>query len=96
MNKVTSGFREYDLEEVIKEYTEFSQGEELEQALPKTVGGTKVHLLLGIKNTRLQPTLLKVLPSGVGVYQSPFKDVWGSRIMFADLTKFFKNKLGNI
>ena len=96
MDKVTSGFREYDLEEVIKEYTEFSQGEELEQALPKTVGGTKVHLLLGIKNTRLQPTLLKVLPSGVGVYQSPFKDVWGSRIMFADLTKFFENKLGNI
>ena len=61
---------------MIKEYTEFGQGEELEQVLPKTVGGTKVHLLIGIKNTRLQPTLLKVLPSGVGVYLSPFKDVW--------------------
>ena len=89
MDKVTSGFGEYDLKEVIKEYTEFGHGEELEQVLPKTVGGTKVHLLFGIKNTRLQPTLLNVLPSGVGVYLSPFKDVWGSRIMFAGPHKVF-------
>ena len=61
MDKVTSGFGEYNLEEVIKEHTEFGQGVELKQVLPKTVGGTKVHLLLGIKNTRLQPILLKEL-----------------------------------
>ena len=61
----------------------------MEQVLPKTVGGTKVHLLLGIKNSRLQTTLLKVLPSGIGVYLSPFKDVWGSRIMFAGPHKVF-------
>ena len=89
MDKVTSGFGDYKLEEVIKEYTKFGQGEELEQVLPKTVGGTMVHLLLGIKNTRLQPILLKVLPSGVGVYLSPFKDVWGSRIIFAGSHKVF-------
>ena len=57
--------------------------------LPKTVGGTKVHLLLGIKNTRIQPVLIKVLPSGVGVYLSPFKDVWGSRVIFAGPSKVF-------
>ena len=61
----------------------------MEQVLPKTVGGTKVHILIGIKITRLQPTLLKVLPSGVGVYLSSFKDVWGSSIMFAGPHKVF-------
>ena len=51
--------------------------------------GTKVHLLLGIKNTRIQPTLLRVLPSGVGVYLSPLEDIWGSRIIFAGPNKVF-------
>ena len=49
----------------------------------------KVHLLLRIKNTRIQPVLIRVLPSGVGVYLSPFKDVWGSRIIFAGPNKVF-------
>ena len=57
--------------------------------LPETVGGTKVHLLLGITNTRIQPTLLRVLTSGVEVYLSPFKDVWGSRIILAGPNKVF-------
>ena len=42
-----------------------------------------------MKNTRIQPVLLWVLPSGVGVYLSPFKDVGGSRIIFAGPSKFF-------
>ena len=33
--------------------------------------------------------LIRVLLSGVGVYLSPFKDVWGSRIIFAGLSKVF-------
>ena len=50
---------------------------------------SRVHLLLGVKNTRIQPTLIKVLPSGVGVYLSPFKEIWGSRIIFAGPNKEF-------
>ena len=65
-----------------------SDGEK-ENILPKTVGGSKVHLLLGIKNTKIQPVLIKVLPSGVGVYLSPFKDVDGSRIIYAEPSKCF-------
>ena len=42
-----------------------------------------MHLLLGIKNTNLDPVLIKVLPSGVAVYLSLFKDVYGSRLIFA-------------
>ena len=53
MDRVTSGFGEYNLEEVIKEYKEVAQGDELDHVLPQTVGGTKVNLLLGIKNTRI-------------------------------------------
>ena len=32
---------------------------------------------------------MKVLPSGVGVYLSPFKDVNGSRIIYAGPSKWF-------
>ena len=46
-------------------------------------------MLLEIKNTRIQPVLIRVLPSGVGVYISPFKDVWGYRIIFAGPNKVF-------
>ena len=53
------------------------------------MGGSKVHLLLGVKNTRIQPILLRVLPSGVGVYLSQFKDIWGLRIIFAGPSKLF-------
>ena len=52
MDNVTSGFGEYNLE-VIKEYKEYASSIELEYVLPQSVGGTKVHLLLGIKNTRI-------------------------------------------
>ena len=89
MDSVTAGFGEYDLKEVIKEYRSSANSEELNDVLPETVGGSRVHVLLGIKNTRIQPTLIKVLPSGVGVYLSPFKDIWGSRIIFAGPNKEF-------
>ena len=51
--------------------------------LPKYAAGAEVKLLIGIKNTYLDPVLIKILPSGVGVYKSPFKDIFGSRIIFA-------------
>ena len=41
------------------------------------------------KKTRIQPTLLRVLPFRVGVYLSLLKDVWGSRIIFARPNKVF-------
>ena len=37
----------------------------------------------------IQPVLIRVLPSGVGVDLNPFKDVWGSRIIFAGPNKVF-------
>ena len=63
MDNVTSGFEEYNLEEGVQEYKESASSKEY--VLPQTVGETKIHLLLGIKNTRIQLTLLKFLSSGV-------------------------------
>ena len=47
------------------------------------IGVSEVHLLLGIKNTNLNPVWIKTLPSGQAVYQSVFKDIWGSDLIFA-------------
>ena len=89
MNELTVEFPKYDLEEINVEFLEDASIEEKNYILPKSVGGSKVHLLLGIKNTKVQPVLLKVLTSGVGVYLSPFKDVNDSRIIYAGSSKYF-------
>ena len=89
MRNVTAGLGKYNLEEIGQEFRSSANPTEMGYILPKTVGGTKVHLLLGVKNTRIQPVQIRVLPSGVGVYLSLFKDVWGSRIIFAGTSKVF-------
>ena len=86
MNDVTGG---YDLTEICGEYWDHAKDEEKNHVLPEKVGGSKVHLLLGIKNTKLDPVLIKVLPSGIAVYLSPFKDIYGSRLIFAGPHKSF-------
>ena len=89
MKDVTAEFGKYNLKEINQEYLNNASGAEKEYVLPKTVGGSKVHLLLGIKNTKIQPVLIKVLTSEVGVYLSPFKDVQESRIIYAGPSKCF-------
>ena len=89
MDSVTSGFMKYDIQEICEEYQKNSVGEDKNLPLPKTVGGAQVQLLLGIKNTDLNPIFIKKLPSGIGVYLSPFKDIYGSRIIFAGPHKIF-------
>ena len=74
MSDVTAGFGSYDLSEILEEYRDQAGLEERNIILPERVGGSKVQLLLGIKNTKLDPVLVKILPSGVAVYRSPFKD----------------------
>ena len=83
MKDVTKEFCKYDLEEINQEFLNNASSVERNYILPKTVGGSKVHLLLGIRNSKIQPILIIVLPSGVGVYLSLFKDVEGSRIIYA-------------
>ena len=77
MRNVTAGFGKYGLEEIEQEFRSTANLTEKSYILLNTVGGTKIHLLLGVKNTFIQPVLIRVHSFGVGVYLSPFKDVWG-------------------
>ena len=89
MKNVTADLGNYELEEIGQEFMSTASATEKEYILSKTVVGTKVYLLLGVKNTHVQPLLIRVLSSGVGVYLSPFKDLGGSRINFAGPSKVF-------
>ena len=80
MESVTTKFREYDLQEINEEYR-IAYGDKL--VLPERIGGSKVHLLIGIKNVHLTPILERVLDSGVAVYVSPFTDIYGSNRIYA-------------
>ena len=83
MEDLTSDFRKYDLNDIKNEYNSSLEKNRPREPLPEYVGGGKVQLLIGIKNSHLMPVLIKTLDSGVGVYKSPFKDIFGSRIIFA-------------
>ena len=96
MNDVTAGFESYDLSKISREYREHAEPSEKDEVLPEKEGGSKVQLLLGIKNTKLDPVLLKILPSGVAVYRSPFKDVFGSRLIYGGPHKSFKNDVAGV
>ena len=89
MDSVTGDFSQYNLNEIASEYYDSLLPGEPVQPVPKYTGGSNVKLLIGIKNTQLDPVLIKILPSGVGVYKSPFKDIWGSRLIFAGPHKSF-------
>ena len=55
MDLVTSAFNKYDLFDICSEYIPSSDLNHSVPLLPKYVGGSEVHLLLGIKNTNLDP-----------------------------------------
>ena len=59
MRNVTTGFGKYDLEEIGQEFRSSANSTEMSYILPKTVGGCKVHLLLRVKNTKIQPVLIR-------------------------------------
>ena len=89
-------FKKYDLSHIRSEYLNHNNLTNPTEALPEYSGGTDVDLLLGMKNINVQPTLLQVLPSGIGVYRSVFKDIWGSQIIFAGPhTSFTSTNLGS-
>ena len=64
--------------EICKEFKRKVKGNKKDMILPKPVGGSRVHYMLGIKNTHLDPVMIKKLLSRIAVYLSSFKDVYGS------------------
>ena len=88
MSKVTDTVPKHDLGVVndeVQGHPEYIAGE----PLPEYVGGSKVNLLLGIKNSAVQPVLLYTLESGISVYRSPFRDTFGSTICYGGSHKSF-------
>ena len=81
VSPVTGEFPRFDFERINTEVIESGTLEE-HVPLPKYTGGSRVHLLIGIKNTAAQPKLIAHLGGGLSVYESPFPDMFGSRICY--------------
>ena len=93
MKEITGTFPKYDLAKVNAETREHSDLAE-STPLPPSIGGDTIKLLIGLKRTDLEPVCIFNLPSGIGLYRSPFKDVHGSvycyggpHRMFSDVNK---------
>ena len=97
---VTKKFPRYNLQEINKELLNSGALPKGQFTLPKYIGGKKVKLIVGIKDTELEPHCLFQLPSGVGVYKSPLTDMFGSNICYGGPHKIFsdvnKNCKGNL
>lgn len=82
MSQVTTNFSKYPLHEINHEVMTKTNAVDQCEPLPAAVGGSPAHLLIGIKDVALDPTLITTLESGVGVYMSPFTDKYGSNICY--------------
>lgn len=100
ISHVTEPFPHYDLAEVNKELKNSGYLPKKGLTLPKYIGGQRVNLLVGIKDTELEPQCLFQLPSGIGVYKSLFTDKFNSNICFGGphniFTSINKKCLGNL
>ena len=81
MKTVTAKFKKYDLSPINDELRDRDPSGYGREILPASIGGVECGLLLGI-NCKLQPLLVFVLPSGLGVYRTQIKDESGSRLAY--------------
>jgi hypothetical protein len=58
------------------------------------IGGGAVRLLIGVRSTQLAPVLKFILPSGLCVYETKFRDVYFVTLCFGEplevITKGYK------
>ena len=97
IDKVTEKFPHYDLDKVNKEVIKTGKLGKGKHILPKYIGGQRAGLIVGIKNTGIEPVLMFQLPSGLGIYKSPLKDKFGSRYCYGGPDEVFTSvnkKLG--
>ena len=81
LDRVTVDLPEFSVEQIKRELFNFNP--KFKEKLPSKIGGGPVSLLVGMRDPKIQPTLLYTLPSGIGVYESQFRDQYGSNIIFA-------------
>ena len=81
IDQITTAFPRYDLHPMVDE-VKASGRLDSNESFPQYVGGRQTDILIGLKSSELQPTLLFTLPSGLGVYRCHLRDCWGSNIAF--------------
>ena len=87
IDKITQKFPRYSLTEINSEVRSIETFRK--ETLPKYIGGQDTGLLIGVKDTGLEPTLIFQLPCGLGIYQSPLMDKFGARICYGGPHKIF-------
>lgn len=90
ISAVTGIFPKYNLSEVNKDVRESADFDK-DQILPSYIGGDKIKILIGLKNAQIEPTFLFSLECGLGVYRSPFTDMFGSNICFGGPHRSFSS-----
>ena len=94
MDQITSKFPKFKLSKINKELKSFKTSlVGSNEKLPAEIGGSEAHLLIGIKDTTMEPQLMFTLPSGLGVYRSKFKDKFGSTICYGGPHRAFTEAL---
>ena len=81
VNTIAGSLRKQSLKEVNKELRSFGLVDQ-HTPLPRYAAGGSVGVLMGKQDIQLDPVLIAVLPSGIGVYRCPFVDMWGSQIAY--------------
>ena len=93
MTQITGEVPNYDLSKASKEFQANQSSTPLsKERLPPIIGGKDIGLLIGIKHSRLVPTLLLVLPSGLQVWKSRLPDINNSYLMFAGTHQSFDSQ----
>jgi hypothetical protein len=79
VDQITGTFPTFRLDDII---TEAKATIGSHHVFPQEIGGAPVKLLIGIRSTQLAPVLKFTLPSGLCVYESKFRDVYGATLYF--------------
>jgi hypothetical protein len=79
LGQITSMFPTFRLDDII---TEARATIRARHVFPQEIGGVPVKLLIRIRSTQLAPVLKFTLPSGLCVYESKFRDVYGATLCF--------------
>ena len=84
MDKISDPVPAVELQDMTDEFKKSQVSSPLsKEQFPIISGGSDIQLIIGIKQSILFPTKLMVLKSGLQVWRSQIKDVYGSTLIFA-------------
>lgn len=103
IESITEPFPHYNLDQINKALVKSEIYATDDLKLPEYIGGQRVNLLIGLKETELEPKNMFQLPCGIGVYKSQWVDKFGSNIcyggpheLFSKINKKFEGNFNHI